>query len=429
MVSTTRLTSIPGLEDGAVIALESKGPAPVQTSEKPVSTTTTQPVQAATLTASQYQRSPQCSHGPHGKCLNCVPVGDQKPEEVKGKCLHGPNGRCLNCLDSDKPKDERKAEVKGKCLHGPNGKCLNCADSDKPAENPSGEKYLTKVEAKRCAHGANGRCLNCATTDIEGAKHLSFDEYVDRNFAKCRNHSKNQKCQNCLVDLAVEFKIKPNCKNHEPYPKGMCSQCIPPSINVRRQEYRHVDYAEFMNFQEISRFIKNWLETGFQRVGILYGYYAEDPVYEKGVRAIVEVLYEPPQDNMYNETVLLDDPAQVQLEQIVGNLGFERLGYVFTTFNKSAFLTNKEFMLAAKMQEAHGIHHPIGMRVSKQITLVLRGDLTSRPRQEQPGDARGLHDLRRRPGAGPRRDDRAAGQDHVGPGQEVPAHQTRRKVG
>jgi nuclear protein localization family protein 4 len=184
------------------------------------------------------------------------------------------------------------------------------------------------------------------------------------------------------VDLAVEFKIKPNCKNHEPYPKGMCSQCIPPSINVRQQEYRHVDYAEFMNFQEISRFIKNWLETGFQRVGVLYGYYAEDPVYEKGVRAIVEVLYEPPQENKYNETILLDDPAQIQLEQIINNLGFERLGFVFTTFNKSAFLTSHEFLRAAQLQERYGVNHPIGMKVSKQVTLVLRGELISRPRKE-----------------------------------------------
>lgn len=31
------------------------------------------------------------------------------------------------------------------------------------------------------------------------------------------------------------------------------------------------------------------------RVGILYGYYAEDPFYPKGIRAIVEAIYEPAQ--------------------------------------------------------------------------------------------------------------------------------------
>ena len=29
-------------------------------------------------------------------------------------------------------------------------------------------------------------------------------------------------------------------------------------------------------------------------MGFLYGYYAEDPNYKNGVRAIVEAIYEPP---------------------------------------------------------------------------------------------------------------------------------------
>lgn len=31
------------------------------------------------------------------------------------------------------------------------------------------------------------------------------------------------------------------------------------------------------------------------RVAFLYGYYAEDPFYKNGIRAIVEALYEPEQ--------------------------------------------------------------------------------------------------------------------------------------
>ncbi len=30
-------------------------------------------------------------------------------------------------------------------------------------------------------------------------------------------------------------------------------------------------------------------------MGFLYGYYAEDPNYKGGVRAIIEAIYEPPQ--------------------------------------------------------------------------------------------------------------------------------------
>lgn len=345
--ASTRVGLIRGIEDGAMILVESKTTVEQKTTVQP--TKETKPQTEAEKPVDKPNMS-YCKHGPNGKCLNCASVGLDKKETTApvGKCTHGPHGRCLNCINSDVKK------------------------------NSDEEKYLSvENPPRRCNHGSNGRCLNCAIKDTSEAKHLSFDDYVDKNFAKCRNHKKNAKCQNCLVDIAVDFKIKPNCKNHEPYPKGMCSQCIPPSINVKRQEYRHVDYAEFMNFSEISRFIRNWMDTGYQRVGILYGYFAEDPIYEKGVRAVVEVVYEPPQENKYNESILLDNPYEAQIEQIVAALGFERVGFVFTTFNKSAFLTNDEMVRAAQFQERFSIEHPIGMTVSKQITLVLRGGLIS----------------------------------------------------
>lgn len=381
--ATTLLMRVPGLEDGSIIKVESKfgDSTSANVQQGQTKTTDGQKQTQGTQPEPTVVPNSNCNHGPNGRCINCAIDPNERPDAnpTKGKCQHGPNGRCINCITKDDQKDGKNAS-KGKCLHGPNGRCFNCAgvDSQKEDSAQSGEKYLGQTQAKRCNHGPNGRCLNCAIKDTSEVKHISFDDYVDRNFAKCRNHSKNQKCQNCFVDLAVEFKINMKCKNHEPYPKGMCSQCIPPSINVKRQEYRHVDYVEFMNFQEIQRFIRYWMETGYQRVGILYGYYAEDPVYEKGVRAIVEVLYEPPQENKFNDTVLLEDPYKEKLEQLVYSLGFERIGFVFTTFNKSAFLTNQEFIRAAQMQEQYAINHPIGMRVPKQVTLVLRGKLTRR---------------------------------------------------
>ena len=49
-----------------------------------------------------------------------------------------------------------------------------------------------------------------------------------------------------------------------------------------------------MNQVEIQELVGYWMKTMNQRVAYLYGYYAEDPVYPKGVRAVVEFLYEPP---------------------------------------------------------------------------------------------------------------------------------------
>lgn len=82
---------------------------------------------------------------------------------------------------------------------------------------------------------------------------------------------------------------------------------------MKRQEYRHVDYVQFMNSAEISNFVNYWLNTFEERVGWLYGYYAEDPDYELGIRAVVEAIYEPPQVGTYNNVNILEDPFETQV--------------------------------------------------------------------------------------------------------------------
>lgn len=71
---------------------------------------------------------------------------------------------------------------------------------------------------------------------------------------------------------------------------------MPPNAILNRQTYRHVDYVSFMNKEELDQFLKPWI-NGFyetQRMAYLFGYYAKDPNYKDGVRAVVETLYEPP---------------------------------------------------------------------------------------------------------------------------------------
>lgn len=53
------------------------------------------------------------------------PLTDQ--EVKKGHCSHGPNGKCINCLGVTK---ESLKEVKYQCKHGPNEKCANCVAPD-----------------------------------------------------------------------------------------------------------------------------------------------------------------------------------------------------------------------------------------------------------------------------------------------------------
>lgn len=59
-----------------------------------------------------------------------------------------------------------------------------------------------------------------------------------------------------------------------------------------------MDYVQFMNNKQMRSFIDYWTQDKQMaeiRVAFLYGYYAEDPFYKNGIRAIVEALYEPEQ--------------------------------------------------------------------------------------------------------------------------------------
>lgn len=64
-----------------------------------------------------------------------------------------------------------------------------------------------------------------------------------------------------------------------------------------------------MNVDALSNFVKYWVQkkqTAEQRVGFLYGYYAEDPHYKGGIRVIVEAIYEPKQKGTYNSFEILE---------------------------------------------------------------------------------------------------------------------------
>lgn len=114
-----------------------------------------------------------------------------------------------------------------------------------------------------------------------------------------------------VTSCSVQTTYKP--LKIDPDTKKMTMKSMPPSINMKRQEYRHVDYVQFMNSAEISNFVNYWLNTFEERVGWLYGYYAEDPDYELGIRAVVEAIYEPPQVGTYNNVSILEDPFETQV--------------------------------------------------------------------------------------------------------------------
>lgn len=70
------------------------------------------------------------------------------------------------------------------------------------------------------------------------------------------------------------YKLDKNCKNGCKYPARICNQCMPPTITMKRQVYRHVDFVQFMNKSEIDRFVMDWNKSNQmkQKVGYMYGY-------------------------------------------------------------------------------------------------------------------------------------------------------------
>jgi nuclear protein localization family protein 4 len=94
-----------------------------------------------------------------------------------------------------------------------------------------------------------------------------------------------------------------------------------------------------MNFPEMNQFVNEWIKTGVCRMAWLYGYYSEDPNYPEGVRVNVEAIYEPLQEGEMNAVIPLNDPYQQKVDRIAASLGFEKVGWIFTSMTQDMFLT------------------------------------------------------------------------------------------
>lgn len=93
----------------------------------------------------------------------------------------------------------------------------------------------------------------------------------------------------------ISCRIKRGCKDHPPWPRGICSKCQPNAITLNRQPYRHIDNVVFENASLVERFLNYWRSTGHQRLGYLYGRYEIHSDVPLGIRAVVAAIYEPPQ--------------------------------------------------------------------------------------------------------------------------------------
>jgi nuclear protein localization family protein 4 len=269
-----------------------------------------------------------------------------------------------------------KKERMSKCNHGPGGRCLNCA----PMQKTDGDNRTVEDLSSLCNHGPNGKCPNCVEKDELFTKHMSFERWMEERRSKCADHPPNAKCNNCLPPAAISYKMNLSCTNHLPFPKAMCNKCMPPSAIIKRQGYRHVDYAQFQNSKEMFSFVNYWTQTlqrQERRMGLVYGYYAEDPDYRSGVRAIVEAIYEPPQHGDISSAEFLADEHEFKIDALAQALGLERIGWIFTSIDPHSVLTSHEVRLTSRLQQVHIVEHETGYKVSKFITIVLRPNKTN----------------------------------------------------
>lgn len=157
---------------------------------------------------------------------------------------------------------------------------------------------------------------------------------------------------------------------------------VPPSVSIKQQPYRHVDTLSVINVPEMENFIGYWqshlLEQGMQRLGWMYGYYLEDKNYDEGCRAVLEGIYEPPQEMIGEIAQHKPDPNKARVDRIAEAMGLECIGWIFTTLllEDGQLLSPVEVQRLARLQNEHSTDiHFTKYRLSKFVSCAVRPDV------------------------------------------------------
>lgn len=191
----------------------------------------------------------------------------------------------------------------------------------------------------------------------------------------------------------MNCKIKTGCREHPPWPRGICSKCQPSALTLNRQPYRHVDNVMFENPSLVERFLNYWRCSGHQRMGFLYGTYEVHNDVPLGIRARVSAIYEPPQESSRDAVQLLVDEHAKEVDDLAAVLGLSKVGWIFTDLISddaaagtvkpvrgidTHFLTAQECILAAHLQNQHKNvckYATNGSFGSKFVTVCVTGNI------------------------------------------------------